>query len=276
MQAKRYRAVFRGELLPRQDPELVKRRMAELYSTDIEEIEQLFRKVPVVLKGGLSQERAEVLRSGLEFVGAVVVIEEDPVGGSAAAKASAPAVHEMETPRTAVFRELGLVVCPKCGFEQPLSEACESCGIVFAKLDRPPYRKHAGSDGASSVEDVAAARAAACPPSEQSTDATGRTVPKPGAFPWEWMAAAVVFVTVGAAGLLMISRLVVAEDASAVALATTLVLTPLTLLGALWVGGRTAFPSTAQTAARLVGLTVAAAALLCLSAFAAVVIGWAS
>jgi hypothetical protein len=274
MGAKRFRAVFHGELMPRQDPELVKQRMAELYSTDRAEIEHLFQQVPVILKRDLSEERAEVLRSGLEFVGAVVSIEEDRGASREGSRRTETAVHEMEPPRTAMFRELGLVVCPRCGFEQPLSEACESCGIVFAKLDRPPERKHAGADGASSVEDVAAARAAV-----DRTAAEAAASVEPGPLPtaesssWIWIASAAIGAGLAVVGLMVTASLVRADSASATTFAAALVLTPLACLGALWVGVRTALPPTAKGSVRLVGVAIAVAALLCLSAFAAVVIG---
>ncbi|MBN2267407.1 MAG: hypothetical protein JW725_03650 [Candidatus Babeliaceae bacterium] len=63
----RYNLVFRGELAPTEDKESVKRKLAELYKTDIPTIERkMFAQGSTVLRTDLDQQQAEKLQNTLK------------------------------------------------------------------------------------------------------------------------------------------------------------------------------------------------------------------
>ena len=111
-----------------------------------EKAESLLQKVPVVVKKGLSKDEAERFVKAFEEIGGRVKVEEEssalemtreerpedrpgpkPVPGPE----PKPTPYRPEPERRAY--KVGMVTCPQCGFEQPQTEECVKCGIIFSK-----------------------------------------------------------------------------------------------------------------------------------------------
>jgi len=77
MTGKSYSIVFRKEILPDLDTDLVKANLANLFKTDKGTIEKMFERRNVVIKRGLSIEQAEKYKEAVKRAGALVYLEEE-------------------------------------------------------------------------------------------------------------------------------------------------------------------------------------------------------
>lgn len=79
--AQRFNVLFRGEVLPGQDPDTVKLKLAELYKVPVVKIEPWFSGGTVTIKKDLDQATAENYRQVFEKAGARCIIEPESVAG---------------------------------------------------------------------------------------------------------------------------------------------------------------------------------------------------
>lgn len=153
MENQSYRLVFTGEVQAGVSVEEVKKRLAEIYKLPQEKLTRVFRGGPVVIRSNLDEARAEKMSKVFTGAGAVMRIEANrrsesaaPAGPSPpsdAASAGSGSAGPTAPPaaRTSVKDEPAKdeMACPKCGFKQPSSDTCISCGVVFAKIDVLDY-----------------------------------------------------------------------------------------------------------------------------------------
>lgn len=78
MESKSYRLSFVGQIAGGADPHEVKKKLAELFGTNIESIEQLFCGNPKVVKQNLDLKSAKKLKGVFEETGALCSIEPMP------------------------------------------------------------------------------------------------------------------------------------------------------------------------------------------------------
>lgn len=83
MPSKDYQVVFRGRLVPGQDPDLVKQNLAKLFKVDEARIGQMFSGKRQVLKKGLDRETADKYRALLKKAGAIVAVVSEETQRSA-------------------------------------------------------------------------------------------------------------------------------------------------------------------------------------------------
>jgi uncharacterized membrane protein YhaH (DUF805 family) len=126
MRANQYRIVFDGELVPDVPLETVKANLAQLFKSDVAQIERLFGNGTVNIKRDLGEAAAKRYMQALRQAGAQVRIEpEEEQQFSLSLVDHTPThVDEAATQR---------MDCPKCGHSQPSAIQCESCGIVIEK-----------------------------------------------------------------------------------------------------------------------------------------------
>jgi hypothetical protein len=74
MPTERFDAVFRGQILPGQNAELVKAQVGKMFNATSSQIEQLFSGYPVVLKRAVDAETAGRLRLAFRQAGALIEI----------------------------------------------------------------------------------------------------------------------------------------------------------------------------------------------------------
>ncbi len=86
-------------------------------------VRELIRRVPVIVKTGLTLPQARWYAESLQKAGARVVIQEN--GYSERTQKSRPKVSI--TPLRA------FVLCPRCGMKQPKGLACVRCGMQLGK-----------------------------------------------------------------------------------------------------------------------------------------------
>ncbi len=136
-EARSYRLVFSGRLLPGQREDEVRARLAELHKCDDAKIDRLFAGRDVVVASGLTLARAQAAQRSYAEVGAELRIEEQ-----VALPVSAPRSPLVEAPAAGASGET--VSCPACGFAQPAAPGCARCGLVFAKYQGGRQRTKPG------------------------------------------------------------------------------------------------------------------------------------
>ena len=77
MTDKLYSIIFRREILPDLDTDLVKANLAKLFKTDQTTIEKMFERGNIVIKRGLSIEQAEKYKEAVKKAGALVHLQEE-------------------------------------------------------------------------------------------------------------------------------------------------------------------------------------------------------
>jgi hypothetical protein len=125
----RFTIIFSGELAPGCDRDRVARNLAGLFKGRGRAAAKLFTGQPVVLKTGLDAATARRYQRILADAGACCEIRPDrtaevfPGPAAGTVSASPPACAPPGKRR----------LCPQCGFDQPESDACVRCGVIFAK-----------------------------------------------------------------------------------------------------------------------------------------------
>ncbi|HEY6838619.1 MAG TPA: rhomboid family intramembrane serine protease [Geobacteraceae bacterium] len=140
----RYRLVFDGTIGLTSDAEETKENLARLFKCGRERIERLFTGERTVLRKGLDHETAVKMKDAFNRTGAICTMEEEePAVASPPPQVAPPMKAELPPePPPRLFE------CPKCGHPQEKGEACEKCGVFFAKLaavaerDYHSFREH--------------------------------------------------------------------------------------------------------------------------------------
>ncbi|GAK49283.1 Tll1452 protein [Candidatus Moduliflexus flocculans] len=132
----RFDIVFEGHIKEHASLPDVKRKLAALFKLDEARVEQLFQRVPVVIKRNLTRAEAVKYDRVFEQTGAESRIV------PASQTASKP-ISTFATPPTVARQRL--MVCPKCGAEQAEGRIdCLRCGIVFTRFqhtDKEPRER---------------------------------------------------------------------------------------------------------------------------------------
>jgi hypothetical protein len=130
MEKNDYRIVLLG-IQSDKDPDLVRKRLAQVFRSPVERVEQLLSKVPVIVRSGANYQAALKCREIIENAGGVCRV--DPMED--VSPATSPPPKSAPTIRT----------CPNCGYsartpDDPLLTAydglgeCPACGIIVAKF----------------------------------------------------------------------------------------------------------------------------------------------
>ena len=162
-----YKVIFLGMAVagPEEEARLIGG-LQKKFNLSSERAERLLQKVPVVVKKGLSKEEMEKYVKAFEGIGGKVKVEEEmtiepelglapklerePYGGRESYREREPSEErepykEQETHREREPHEEGepykekevykerMVTCPQCGLEQPETNECKRCGIIFSK-----------------------------------------------------------------------------------------------------------------------------------------------
>ena len=122
----RFDIVFEGHLKEHASLPEVKRKLAALFKLDEARVEQLFQRVPVVIKRNLTRAEALKYDRAFEQTGAesrIVPSRRDDEPKQQAVSATSAATRQR------------LITCPKCGAEQAeTQQECARCGIVFKRF----------------------------------------------------------------------------------------------------------------------------------------------
>lgn len=142
-----YMIVLYGEILPGENLETVKEKLAKLFNLSEEQVNTLFSGDRQVVKKNIFNDDAMKYKYVIEKAGAVChveVEESDPSNLSINADSN---------------ENIKLIICPKCGYQaqndnDPLITAheglgeCPSCGIVVSKYEaeNAPEEQNDGND----------------------------------------------------------------------------------------------------------------------------------
>jgi glutaredoxin len=122
-----YRIVFEGEILEGSQVQEVKRALAKLYNKRKDQVERYFSGKRLTVKKDVDYDTAMKYVKAFERAGAVCRVEElEPHNGL-----EQPLMLEKEVEKPSQPDDV--MVCPKCQFEQALSEECVRCGIIISK-----------------------------------------------------------------------------------------------------------------------------------------------
>ena len=93
-----------------------------LLGVSSEAAETILRKAPVILKSGMSAEKAKKYATAFRETGARVTIIQE-IGDSEESSMGNPSIS---IPTFGDF-----TMCPECGMKQPRGKSCERCGYAF-------------------------------------------------------------------------------------------------------------------------------------------------
>lgn len=121
MSIQHYNVIFYGEVAEGRTLGEVKNNVATMFKLTPEQIEQLFTREPAIIKANVDHQTAVQYQTAFNRAGAVCHIE-------VVEKAPEENVSESLEQKT--------MLCPKCGFEQKVSEECMRCGIVIKQYEK--------------------------------------------------------------------------------------------------------------------------------------------
>jgi hypothetical protein len=128
-----YKVVFLGLKVAGPEEEMrLLQGLQKRFNLTPERAESLLQRVPIVVKKGIPREEMERYVKVFEEIGGRVRVEEEP--SPEAAEVTRPP-EPPPRPRPEPKPYTGpTVTCPQCGFEQPESDECVKCGIIFSKF----------------------------------------------------------------------------------------------------------------------------------------------
>ncbi len=142
----RFAVVFRGEVKPGADIELVQQGLARLFGQPLEHIATLFDGQQVTIKSDIDRITALRYQSDMARVGAISHIRSQGVAEDVAFGS-----HDMQRARAEVdsrdrnFSLSGVfasvMVCPRCGHQQLAGEFCAQCRVSFKALELEERRR---------------------------------------------------------------------------------------------------------------------------------------
>jgi hypothetical protein len=116
--SKTYLVLFQGLTEPKDS---FKNRLLSL-GVSSETGETILRKAPVILKSGMTAEKAKKYATAFREAGARVTIVQE-LGDSDESN--------MENPSISIPTFGDFTMCPQCGMKQPKGKSCERCGYAF-------------------------------------------------------------------------------------------------------------------------------------------------
>jgi hypothetical protein len=121
-----YKVIFLGLSVagPEEESRLLKG-LQKKFSLTPEKAENLFQRVPIVIKKGISKEEMERYVRAFEEMGGRVQVEEEPATESTA-------IPRPPEPEKKPYSRM--ITCPQCGFEQSETDECMKCGVVISKF----------------------------------------------------------------------------------------------------------------------------------------------
>lgn len=131
-----YKVIFLG--LKVAGPEEEARLIAGLqkkFNLTPEKAEGLLRRVPIVVKKGVSKEEMEKYVKAFEGIGGRVRVEvEEEITELPEISAEAESEKKPFMGR--------MITCPQCGFEQPETDECVKCGVIISKYVSQQEKAH--------------------------------------------------------------------------------------------------------------------------------------
>jgi hypothetical protein len=118
----RYNLMFSGKVASGHELKDVKKALEAILKTSPENVEKLFQNSEVILKKNLDHHTAVRLKALFDETGGICHLEELK-GSSLCQDTDFPTKNKPVSTHT----------CPNCLKEQPLSESCVYCGIIFSK-----------------------------------------------------------------------------------------------------------------------------------------------
>lgn len=120
-----YKVIFLGLAVagPDEEARLLKGLQKKFRLTP-EKAENLFQRVPIVVKKGISKEEMERYVRAFEEIGGRVRVEEEVSDES-------PEALKIDEPLKKTYGHR--ITCPQCGFEQAETDECIKCGVIISK-----------------------------------------------------------------------------------------------------------------------------------------------
>jgi len=121
-----YKVIFLGLSVagPEEEARLLKG-LQKKFSLSPEKAENLFQRVPIVVKKGISKEEMGRYVRAFEEIGGRIKVEEESIAESAE-------LLKIPEPEKKPYGRM--ITCPQCGFEQIETDECMKCGIVISKF----------------------------------------------------------------------------------------------------------------------------------------------
>ena len=129
--------IYRGEILPGHDPQIVRTRMAASLKLAPEQVDAIFSGRRVVLRKALPESEVARYLRHFEALGARVYAEPvSVVAATPVAPAEVVAVLPQvpANPGLSLAQPLEEMVCPKCGERQPKRTLCRGCAVDMKRF----------------------------------------------------------------------------------------------------------------------------------------------
>jgi len=116
---RKYRVLFHGLS---GDEEVFEQRMLKM-NAPVEAVSRMIREAPLIMKEGMTWEKARQYAGAVQEAGGRVSIEEQSAAQSS--------VWRNSPSRIVPFQ--AFTMCPRCGLKQPRAEVCGKCGASLQK-----------------------------------------------------------------------------------------------------------------------------------------------
>ncbi len=127
----KYVVVFKGKISEGNEPEIVKKKLADIFKLKAETVEKFFSGNMCIVKKDVELKTAQKIQFNFEKAGAIceVMTYEDKM------PEPPPNVDFEDTSKLILKMESEFLTCPKCGLEQESVHECKRCGVVFEKFN---------------------------------------------------------------------------------------------------------------------------------------------